>query len=157
MSVATPSTVPITNYSDFWLHYLREHSKPETRALHYFGTSAGIVLWLTALWTHTFTLVPIGLFIGKAAQITDAFLFLVQRSNYASSTCRLLLCLGRPLLCRAQQTCYIQVPRLVPLVRLCDVGLLDNWQFAATIAESWSKREQEALVMIFPTHTQDKD
>ena len=94
MSVATPSTVPITDYSDFWLHYLREHSKPETRALHYFGTSAGIVLWLTALWTHTFTLVPIGLFIGKAAQVTDAFLFLVQRNNYASSHMQATFVLG---------------------------------------------------------------
>lgn len=72
MSVATPSTVPINNYPDFWLHYLREHSKPETRALHYFGTSAGIVLWLTSIWTHNFKLVPIGLFIGKASQTTGA-------------------------------------------------------------------------------------
>ncbi|DBA65547.1 hypothetical protein WJX79_002243 [Trebouxia sp. C0005] len=64
MSVATPSTVPISTYNEFWLHYLREHSKPQTRALHYFGTTAGLVLWTYALWTHTFRLLPVGLFTG---------------------------------------------------------------------------------------------
>ena len=72
MSVATPSSVPIATYSEFWLHYLREHSKPETRALHFFGTSTGIILWTIALWTHSFKLVPIGLFIGKYSAILVA-------------------------------------------------------------------------------------
>ncbi|KAL3135944.1 hypothetical protein ABBQ32_006987 [Trebouxia sp. C0010 RCD-2024] len=64
MSVATPSTVPITNYRDFWPHYLREHSKPETRALHYAGTMAGTLLWLVGLCTGNYKLIPIGVFVG---------------------------------------------------------------------------------------------
>lgn len=64
MSVATPSTVPITTYRDFWPHYLREHSKPETRALHYIGTTASIMIWTFALWSHRYSLLPVGVFVG---------------------------------------------------------------------------------------------
>ncbi len=34
-----PTNRQIETFDDFWLHYLREHAKPATRALHYFGTS----------------------------------------------------------------------------------------------------------------------
>jgi len=40
----------IQTYTEFWDFYVREHSKPMTRVLHFVGTSLGIVLvvWFVA-------------------------------------------------------------------------------------------------------------
>lgn len=54
-TMAKPSTMPITTYAAFWPHYLREHGKPETRAIHYAGTALtfvflGVALVLGGWW-----------------------------------------------------------------------------------------------------------
>ena len=39
------------SFGEFFPHYLREHAKPRTRALHYFGTALVIAIWLWAVFT----------------------------------------------------------------------------------------------------------
>ena len=46
----------IDNYTEFWLYYLREHSRKATRAWHYLGTVLAITLMMAAIATQTATL-----------------------------------------------------------------------------------------------------
>ena len=44
------------SFADFWPFYLREHSRPATRGLHYAGTTAVVTIGVAALATRSWGL-----------------------------------------------------------------------------------------------------
>ena len=54
----------LTSFAEFWPYYVREHSRPGTRALHFVGSSAGAVCLLAALVIGRWWLVLVGLAVG---------------------------------------------------------------------------------------------
>lgn len=49
----------IKNYAEFWDFYVREHSLPLTRLLHFIGTSLGIILLIWFIWRGTWYYFPL--------------------------------------------------------------------------------------------------
>ncbi len=54
------------SYREFWPIYLREHSRPATRGLHYLGTGLGLALLAAGLVTADWRLLPAALVAGYA-------------------------------------------------------------------------------------------
>ncbi len=54
------------SYREFWPIYLREHSRPATRGLHYLGTGLGLALLAAAIATGDWRLLPAALVAGYA-------------------------------------------------------------------------------------------
>ena len=54
------------SYQEFWPIYLREHSRPATRGLHYLGTGLGLALLAAAVVTADWRLLPAALVSGYA-------------------------------------------------------------------------------------------
>jgi len=54
----------ITRYRDFWPYYLREHARPETRAIHYVGTGLATCALVGLIATGRLWLVPLALVAG---------------------------------------------------------------------------------------------
>lgn len=48
-----------TSFAEFWPHYLREHSRPPTRALHYLSTTLVVGLALFAIVTGRWLLIAL--------------------------------------------------------------------------------------------------
>ncbi|MCY4190354.1 MAG: DUF962 domain-containing protein [Rhodospirillaceae bacterium] len=64
MSSAVTKQNKITTYAEFWPFYLKEHRKPVTRHLHYFGSSLGITTVIVAIAAQTWWLLVVALVSG---------------------------------------------------------------------------------------------
>ena len=51
-------------YAEFWPHYLREHRRRATRAMHYIGTGLGVACVIGALASQIWWLLAVALVVG---------------------------------------------------------------------------------------------
>lgn len=56
----------IATYREFWDFYVREHSKPATRLLHFAGTFLGVLLLAWLIWRGLWYYFPLCLVVGYA-------------------------------------------------------------------------------------------
>jgi hypothetical protein len=99
----------IATYADFWPYYLREHSRPETRAIHLFGTGAALFCLCAGLVTGVFWFFPAALvagcgpawfahyFVEKNRQATFTYPVWSLVSDFRMAFCWMGGCLGREL------------------------------------------------------------
>jgi hypothetical protein len=59
-------TARITTYREFWPYYLREHAKPETRAIHFLGTGLATASLIALLVTGNLWFIAVALVAGYA-------------------------------------------------------------------------------------------
>jgi hypothetical protein len=57
----------VTRYADFWPIYLREHSRPATRYVHYAGTLGGLACLGLAIGLRSPWWIPAGLVVAYGA------------------------------------------------------------------------------------------
>lgn len=72
----------ITSFAKFWPHYVAEHSRPATRALHAVGTLAGTSLMIVLLLSGRWYLVPLAFIPGYG--LAWVAHFFVERNRPAS-------------------------------------------------------------------------
>ena len=60
-------TAEFQTFADFWPYYLREHSRPATRALHAAGTLASTVLLIALLIARKWAWLPVPFLVGYGA------------------------------------------------------------------------------------------
>jgi len=63
----------LKTFDEFWPYYVREHSQAVNRALHFTGSTLGLVCLIETFLTGNFWLIPLGLFIGYGFAWTGHF------------------------------------------------------------------------------------
>ena len=63
------------SFSEFYPFYLKEHSNPVCRGLHYIGSTLGLVIWIYALISAKYLLLLAGLVCGYAFAWVGHFFF----------------------------------------------------------------------------------
>jgi len=64
----------IQSYGEFWPVYLRAHTRPATRAMHYLGTALGMILLVLALVLASPWLLLAAVVVGYGCAWTGHFL-----------------------------------------------------------------------------------
>ena len=72
----------LKSFAEFWPHYVADHSRPATRALHALGTTTGTLLVVALLATGRWWLLPLALVPGYGAAWVGHFF--VERNRPAS-------------------------------------------------------------------------
>lgn len=62
--MAEQDEAKIATYREFWPHYLREHSSPATRAIHFAGTGLATFSILALILTGNAWFIPVALVAG---------------------------------------------------------------------------------------------
>jgi hypothetical protein len=62
-------------YAEFWPRYLAAHADPRTRALHYLGTAAGLLMLVASLVTRAWWWLIVAPVAGYACAWTGHFVF----------------------------------------------------------------------------------
>ena len=70
------------SFADFWPHYLSEHGKPATRALHAAGTIIAVVLLVSLIATGRWWLFPLAFVPGYGLAWTGHFF--IERNRPAT-------------------------------------------------------------------------
>ncbi|MGF1626114.1 MAG: Mpo1-like protein [Alphaproteobacteria bacterium] len=73
-----------SSYGEFWPVYLREHSRPRTRLIHFVGTGASLLALIVALATQTWWLLIVVPIAGYAPAWYAHFV--VERNRPATFT-----------------------------------------------------------------------
>ena len=64
----------IESFQEFWPYYVREHSKPGCRWLHFIGSTIGLACLIATFVTGNLWLIPVGLVLGYGFAWTGHFL-----------------------------------------------------------------------------------
>lgn len=54
------------SFKEFYPYYLSEHSNPKTKLLHFIGTAISLCLFIYALYSQAYWLIPVGIIQGYA-------------------------------------------------------------------------------------------